>query len=208
MTFGKRISGATVAMLLGSGLSALPAQAAYIATLTQVGSNVVATGSGSIDLTGLHVAVSGTAGAFLAPDVAATAIGPTADEAVTFYSGSSFTGPTSFGAGLGASASSGGGDTVALIGIERFLGVPAGYVSDSPLSDTSTYDGQTFASLGATPGTYVWRWGIVCATTGLQCVDDTFTLKIGVPEPSGAWLLTLPLGVIMLLAAWRGRANG
>jgi hypothetical protein len=41
------------AMLIGFGLSALPAQAGYIVTLEQVGSNVVASGSGTIDLTDL-----------------------------------------------------------------------------------------------------------------------------------------------------------
>ena len=38
-----------VALLIGAGLAA-PAQAAYTVTLPQVGSNVVATGSGTIDL--------------------------------------------------------------------------------------------------------------------------------------------------------------
>jgi hypothetical protein len=42
-----------VAMLIGGGVSAQPAQAAYTVTLEQMGSNVVATGSGTIDLTGL-----------------------------------------------------------------------------------------------------------------------------------------------------------
>jgi hypothetical protein len=42
-----------VAMLSGYGLSAPPAQAGYVVDLTQQGSNVVATGSGAIDLTGL-----------------------------------------------------------------------------------------------------------------------------------------------------------
>jgi hypothetical protein len=42
-----------VAMLTGYGLSAPPAQAGYVVTLTQQGTDVVATGSGPIDLTGL-----------------------------------------------------------------------------------------------------------------------------------------------------------
>ena len=39
------------------------------------------------------------------------------------------------------------------------LVVPRGYLSDSALSDTATYTGQTFSSLGATPGKYKWTWG-------------------------------------------------
>ena len=41
------------AMLTGCGLVAAPAQAGYVVTLEQMGSNVVATGSGAVDLTGL-----------------------------------------------------------------------------------------------------------------------------------------------------------
>ena len=43
----------SVAMVTGYGLSAPPAQAGYVVDLTQQGANVVATGSGPIDLTGL-----------------------------------------------------------------------------------------------------------------------------------------------------------
>jgi hypothetical protein len=62
--------------------------------------------------------------------------------------------------------------------------VPHGYVSDSFLSDTSTYDNQTFSSLGATPGTYKWTWGTE--------PNQNFTLVIGaaVPEPS-TWAMML-----------------
>jgi hypothetical protein len=56
-----------VAMLTGYGLSAPPAQAGYIVTLEQVGSNVVATGSGAIDLTDLTL-VDADAG-FSVPDI-------------------------------------------------------------------------------------------------------------------------------------------
>jgi hypothetical protein len=50
------------------------------------------------------------------------------------------------------------------------LTVPAGYVSGTALSDSATYSGATFATLGVTPGTYVWTWG-----TG---ANQNFTLKI------------------------------
>jgi hypothetical protein len=49
MTFVKQIGGAVAlgaAMLIGAGLSAPPAQAAYTLTLEQVGSNVFATDAG------------------------------------------------------------------------------------------------------------------------------------------------------------------
>ena len=52
MTFIKAIASIGAAMLIG--LSALSAQAGYVVNLTQTqGGEVVATGSGAIDLTGL-----------------------------------------------------------------------------------------------------------------------------------------------------------
>jgi hypothetical protein len=56
------------AMLIGAGLSA-PAQAAYTVTLAQVGTSVVATGSGTLDLTGLSYLETTSDGAFIWPDV-------------------------------------------------------------------------------------------------------------------------------------------
>jgi hypothetical protein len=48
-----------------------------------------------------------------------------------------------------------------------------GYVSGTALSDMAIYSGQTFATLGVTPGTYVWKWG-----TG---ANQNFTLQIEAP---------------------------
>jgi hypothetical protein len=57
----------------------------------------------------------------------------------------------SFGSGGQNNASSGSGDFVGIANSTGNLLVPPGYVSDSPLSDTATYDNQTFTSLGVTP---------------------------------------------------------
>ncbi len=51
-----------------------------------------------------------------------------------------------------------------------FISVPTGYVSGTFLSDSATYSGTTLATLGVTPGTYVWKWG-----TG---ANQNFTLQI------------------------------
>ena len=170
-------------MLIGSGLPASSAPPGYIVTLEQVGGDVVATGGGAIDLAGLTFITSGSTQSEIAPTFATEATGGagTVDE----YSG--VTGPFSFGSGVFTSATTGVGD---LVGIQvlngeptGFIFVPSGYVSDSALSDTATYTGQTFSSLGVTPGTYEWKWG-----TGGP--NQTFTLEIGtaVPEPS-AWAM-------------------
>ena len=205
MAFVKQFAGMTalgVAMLFGTGLCASEAQAAYTVTLTQQGPNVVATGSGTIDLTGLTSEPGGSSTAGLVPNEANINTGPVSIEARDSYSG--FTGPTSFGSGGTTFASSGSGDIVGIaVDGENIVKVPSGYVSGASLSDTSTYDSATFASLGVTPGTYVWTWGPVAA-------DDSFTLDIvapaAVPEPSSLALLALPLGLVILLAARRRRA--
>jgi hypothetical protein len=184
-----------VAMLIGLGLSAPPTQAGYVVTLEQEGSNVVATGSGPIDLTGLSLVVSGAiTNASVQSSLGLIITGPVVDTPIDIYTG--FTGPTSFGnspSGVGGltSASSGSGDIVEIIGEFNNLAVPSGYVSGNPLSDNATYDNQTLASLEATPGVYEWTWG--------SGPNQNFTLDV-VPEPSSLLLLALPLGFLILLA--------
>jgi len=185
MTFINRIAGAAFGvLLLGSGLIASPAQAGYVVTLQEVGSDVVATGSGPIDLTGLTSAVPGGASASLFPAFGQIFTGGTnLGGDVDLYDGIS--GPTDFGFGDQKIAGDTSGDLVGVIGAFAQIGVPAGYVSGDPLADTATYFGKTFASLGAIPGTYEWTWG-----TG---PNQNFTLIIGtpvsVPEPASLALL-------------------
>ena len=68
--------------------------------------------------------------------------------------------------------------------------MPTGYVSGAALSDDMTFNNSTFASLGVTPGTYVWSWG--------QGANQRFTLiigRVGVPDAGS----TLPLLSFALL---------
>lgn len=167
-------------------------------TLTQEGSNVVASGSGAIDLTGLTSEGGfGSGPAALYPSLGYVNTGPITSVALDAYTG--FTGPTSFGTGSFTGASSGSGDSAEIIGSSGTYGVPllwvpGGYVSGTALSDTSTYDNTTFSSLGVTPGTYEWTWG-----TG---ADQNFTLQItSTPESSSLLLLALGLAAVL----WVGR---
>src|SRR5438270_5178188 len=57
----------TLAIVLASLLSVRPAQAGYTVTLQQVGPDVVATGSGAIDLTGLTFSQSGSLDPYVMP---------------------------------------------------------------------------------------------------------------------------------------------
>jgi hypothetical protein len=80
---------------------------------------------------------------------------------------------------------------VGIYGALGDLSVPNGYSSGNFLSSTAIWDNETFASLGLTPGTYVWTWG-----SGTEA--DSFTLKTVVPEPGS--LALLATGLLCLIA--------
>ena len=96
MTFLKRIAGAALGatLLLGSGPISPPARA-YVVMLEEVGSDVVATGSGPINLTGLNFVGASTDQSQIIPDIGAIVTGPAAATSFTRYSG--YTGSPKFG---------------------------------------------------------------------------------------------------------------
>jgi hypothetical protein len=145
---------------------------AYTVTLQQVGSNVVATGSGAINLTGLSFPIPTPMLAVVNAGDGVIITGPHGSGLVDLYTG--FMGPSSFGSGGSFAPDIGSGDFVGISGgtMLTFLLVPQGYMSGAALSDSMTFNNATFASLGVTPGTYVWTWG-----TGLA--NQNFTLQIG-----------------------------
>jgi VPDSG-CTERM motif len=177
--------------------SVSPVQA-YTVRLHQVGSNVVATGSGPINLTGLTFrgSVQDSDVAAIVPNPALIFTGSVGLVNIDVYHGL-LTGPTNFGSGLGALADTGSGDFVGINVFGGNLFVPQGYVSGSALSDSMTFNNATFVSLGATPGTYVWTWG--------QGANQRFTLIIGgagVPD-GGSTVSLLGFGLLSLAALRR-----
>jgi hypothetical protein len=80
----KGIAGAAAILI---GLSALPARAGYVVDLTQVGSNVVAIGSGTLDVSDLSFVYSGSYGGVIQPNAAVIAIGPVSVPSIDSYSG-------------------------------------------------------------------------------------------------------------------------
>jgi VPDSG-CTERM motif len=148
-----------------------PAQS-YTVTLEQVGSNVVATGSGAINLTGLPInPIMLSTTSILDARRGDISTGPTDVSIVDVYAAFFLTGPPNFGSGSAFLPDAGSGDLVGISIDQGLLFVPQGYVSNAALSDSMTFNNATFASLFLTPGTYVWTWG----TGGNQ----NFTLQIG-----------------------------
>jgi hypothetical protein len=106
-------------------------------------------------------------------------------------------GPPNFGSGLTTFADSGVGQLagVATSPSLDIIFVPFGYGNDTLLSDSATYDGATFSSLGVTPGTYEWTWG-----TG---ADQSFTLEIGSVPDSGTTVSLLGFALLGLVGLRR-----
>jgi hypothetical protein len=169
------------------------AQASVIVTMEEVGSDVVLMGSGSLNLAGLSFVGPETINSIVYASFGVFGVGPNG-ASVDLYSGVS--GPSSFGSGTAIVSDSGSGDTFSIdfeSGI--LLDVPTGYMGGA-LSGSSTYTNSTFASLGVTPGTYVWTWGS-------SDLHDSVTLQIestptGVPEPATTLLLGLPIAATVL----------
>jgi hypothetical protein len=169
-----------IQIALGLSLSGV-SHASYVVNLTESGGNVVATGSGTINTAGLNYAGPGYWTPMIsgAQDFIVLGAGGSIDDYNNIL-----TGPSSFGSGTNFGADDGGGDLVGYF-TGGSLFVPLNYVSGTSLDSNATWTGQTFASLGLTPGSYVWTWG-----SGANA--DSFTLNIGaqtVPEPASLFLL-------------------
>ena len=213
MALRKRMTGAAglgAAMLIGFGLCAPPAQAAYTITIEQVGSDVIASGAGSINYTALAPFGDEVDTPLIDASGGAIIIGPTTPTNDTYYSG--VTGPAiAFGTGGEFFPNSGGGAIVGL-GAQAVppstgvVAVPQGYVSGAPLgTSTATWTGATLSGLGLTPGTYVWSWGS-------GATADTFTIDIAagsfrspppIPEPATWAMMLLGLAGLALVRTRR-----
>jgi hypothetical protein len=165
----------------------------FVVTIEQVGSNVDATGSGEIDLTGLSLQGSGgPASAAINPGFSGSQfiIGKT--NSFDIYG--PFTGPN-FGFGTSTPATISKGNLVGFALNVGQLYVPVGYVSNSPLIDSATYNNATFSSLMIIPGRYTYTWG--------SGAGQRVTLNIGqTPLPAALPLFATGLGVLGLLG-WR-----
>lgn len=137
-------------------------------TITQVGNDVVWSGSGSFNLTELTLEGPDTMVGGYSASNAVWAIGPSTS--VDKYSGT-ITYPTNFGSG-GSGVTSNTGSTFGILpgGSGRLLYVPSGYTSNTNISGTSTYANTTISAMGLSGGTYTWSWGSAPNTSTLVMV--------------------------------------
>jgi hypothetical protein len=204
-----------ILLLIIAGVVVAGCSTGYTVTLKQTGSNVVATGSGAINLTGLNFAGGGSYSnpAINASD-ALIETGGTAQAtfertpssaAVDTYKGAP--GPRNFGPGGWVWPDSASGDSVGIMGNWNGTGpgliiVPQGYMSGT-LSSSTTWNNVTLDTLGkglpwvpegdgVTPGTYVWTWG--------AGANQNFTLIIG---PFKWWRWLLPVHWRFPFPEWR-----
>jgi hypothetical protein len=122
------------------------------------------------------------------------------------------TGPATFGATTGGAADAGEGDVVGMTtsGTSSFvvIYVEPGDNSGVQLTSSATYDNQTLASLGLTPGVYSY-------TRGTGDYADSFTIQIGslgsippAPEASTWIMMLVGFGGLGAAALTRDRRAG
>lgn len=179
-----------IAALVMTAVAPATANAGLILTLSQSSSSSVVnlTYSGFVTTSDLALDAS--------PTNTANFISPVQGRirkvgAVDIYETNSNSIPQAFGVGSQVLAISGSGSAIR-INFEGpgFIGVPSGYASNAAIFGTMTFAG-TIASLGVTPGTYMFEWGVGGA-------GRTVTLDVvAVPEPATSTMGVVAIGSIL-----------
>ena len=165
----RQLTSILASLILAVLVAGREARADILITIEQSGNNVVETGSGAANTTGLTLEFTVGQGALIIPGLAIAVVGEV-DSAATIFSGA--TGPASFGTSSNpVDPTSGTGDTFGIEGNSGVLALPAGYVSGTQLSGSTTFAGTNFTQMALTAGTYTYTWG-----TGS---DQSLTVQIG-----------------------------
>jgi hypothetical protein len=185
------------------------APSGFSVTIVESGGNVVMSASGSLninDLTLVNSSFGPIGGGGLGASTATFLMGTFPANGAQ-YSGFTTT-PSNFGPGAGGGATSSSGNVFGVIfqGAPPYsLVVPVGYTTGTVISSTQTFSGQTFSSLGLTPGTYTYTWGSganadsINVVVGGAGVTPTPTRTSATPTPtptsgytSDGWLFYSP----------------
>jgi hypothetical protein len=184
--FGALVLGASVL------LAARPAHASvYTVNITQQGSDVVASGSGSFDLTGLTFENSGSTQVEMNPSAGEVGMGDNNGFFDDLYFNNAGFGPGLIGPTFGSGGRffpSSGTSPDFLLPNDGSLLLPQGYASGTSMTDSSTYTGATLSSLGITPGTYTWTW---------DSGANSLVLNATVPEPASLAVIGVGIGMMM-----------
>ena len=184
--------GLGLVMLCASSMR--PAQAGFIFNVSQVGNDVVVSGSGALntDALILQFAAGGTSYG-INPGNGVIGVGTSTP--YTAFTGLS--GPAGFGTipsfanGLISSAN---GDLVVLTMFNNRLYLPQSHISGGLLSGTSTYANRTLADVGLTPGTTAeYTWG-----SGPTADFIRVTVRSALPEPPSIVLLGATLAGVSI----------
>jgi hypothetical protein len=133
----------------------------FTMTINQVGPDVVMSGTGYLNIEDLTYGSNGSivGNSQIQPNAGTFITGLSGQSNFEFYTGFT-TNPTEFGTGDFLDATSTSGDLFGVtFGNDFELLVPDGYTTGNVISSTMTFTGQTFSSLGVTPGTYPYTWG-------------------------------------------------
>lgn len=185
---------ATALVVLGVADS----RADVIVTFEEVGSNVVATGAGTLDLGGLTLINTVATNTGVTPATAELFLGPSTQNGnptptVDVYQAVS--GPASWGSGNQYfRIDSGTGDTfgVSIRGTDLALIVPENYASGGALSAISVWENESLATMGLSPGSYSYSWGT-------NSNEFTIVVVAPVPEPSTALIVFAVPGALAFM---------
>jgi hypothetical protein len=181
-------------MLMVISAPAKPARAVWTITMQQVGSDVEATGTGSMDYNGYIPIPNGSADSGLDAPIGQILLGAYASN-TTNFDPISISDPPNFGpggpGGVGeVSPSSIHGFTAGVLdsgedggGGQMEIVAPFDYVSGTPFSSSATWADWTLAGLGITPGTYTWTWQTT-PTDADPATSDSIILDIIAPPPT------------------------
>jgi hypothetical protein len=180
---------AAAAALLSTG----SARAALIVNIEQVGLDIVATYSGTLNYGGAATSayIFTSSSVSFNPSAGSFGILPSATNTRYTYA-SSFTTP--FGTGGSATPTSYAGD--AFVVGSNILWTSQGFANPGSFSGSMTFAGETYASMGLVPG----------STSVATLPNDTITFAVAaVPLPAALPMLGLGLGAMGLIGARRRR---